>query len=96
MATSICLMNLTDQGIKNIKESPDRFNEARAMGEKMGLTIKAVYYTLGRYEMVVIVEGAEDAATAFLMKVTSLGNIRSQTLRAFSPDEMKRIIATMP
>jgi uncharacterized protein with GYD domain len=96
MATFINLATFTDQGIKNIKESPDRLNAFRAMAEKMGLTVKSAYYTLGSYDMVVIVEGPEDAGMAALMKLGSLGNVRSQTLRGFSPEETKAIIAKMP
>jgi uncharacterized protein with GYD domain len=96
MATFISFLNFTDQGIKNVKESPDRFDAFRALAEKMGVTVKSGYYTVGSYDMVVVTEGPEEASMAVLMKVGSLGNIRSQTMHAFSPDEMKRIIAKMP
>jgi uncharacterized protein with GYD domain len=96
MATFISLLNFTDQGIRNVKESTDRFDAFRAMAEKMGVTVKSAHYTVGNYDMVVVTEGPEEAAMAVLMKVGSLGNIRSQTLRAFSPDEMRKIMAKMP
>ena len=96
MATFINLATFTDQGIKNIKESPDRLNAYRAMAEKMGLTVKSAYYTTGTYDMVVIVEGPEDAGMASLLKLGSIGNVRSHTLRGFSPEEMRTIIARMP
>ncbi|MBI4754821.1 MAG: GYD domain-containing protein [Betaproteobacteria bacterium] len=96
MATFISLVNFTDQGIRNIKESPDRFDAFRTMAEKMGLAVKGCYYTLGNYDLVVIVEGSEEAATAAMLKVGSLGNVRSRTLRCFSPEEMRQIIGKMP
>ena len=96
MATFISLLNFTDQGIRNVKESPDRFDAFRALAEKMGVTVKSGYYTVGGYDMVVVTEGPEEASMAVLMKVGSLGNIRSQTMRAFTPDEMKLIIAKVP
>ncbi len=96
MATYITLLNFTDQGIKNVKESPERLNAFRAMAEKMGVSIKSVYYTVGNYDIVTVVEGPDDAVTAALLKVGSLGNVRSQTLRGFSPDEMKQMISKMP
>ncbi len=96
MATFISLLNFTDQGIKNVKESPDRFDAFRAMAEKMGVKVKSGYYTVGGYDMVVVTEGPEEASMAVLMKVGSLGNIRSQTMRAFTPEEMKQIIAKVP
>ena len=96
MATFISLVNFTDQGIRNIKESPDRATAFKAMAEKAGVTVKALYYTVGNHDLVVITEGSDEAATALLLKVGSLGNSRSQTLRGFSVDEMRKIIATMP
>ena len=96
MSTFISLLNFTDQGIRNVKDSPDRFNAFQAMAEKLGVSVKGVYYTIGSYDMVVIVEGADESATAALLKTGSLGNIRSQTMRCFSLDEMKQIIGKMP
>jgi uncharacterized protein with GYD domain len=80
MATFITLVSFTDQGIRNVKDSPVRFEAFRSMAEGLGVTVK----------------GTEEAAAAVLMKVSSLGNVRSQTLRAFDADEMKRIISKMP
>ena len=96
MATFISLVNFTDQGIRNIKESPDRYEAFAAGAEKAGVTVKAVLYTVGQYVMVLIAEGSEPAAVAALLKVGSLGNVRSQTLRGFSVDEMRKIIASIP
>ena len=96
MATYISLVNFTDQGIRNIKESPDRFTAFKTMAEKMGVSVKGFYYTVGQYDMVAVVEGTDEAATATLLKLGSLGNVRSQTLRGFSLDEMKKIIGSMP
>jgi len=96
MATYISLLNFTDQGIRNIKDSPDRYGTFRAMAEKLGVTVKGFYYTVGRHDMVVIVEGSDEAVTTALLKVASLGNVRSETLRGFSIDEAKRMIGNLP
>ena len=96
MATYISLLNFTDQGIRNIKESPDRYGAFRAMAEKLGVTVKGFYYTVGRHDMVVIVEGTDEAITTALLKAGSLGNVRSETLRGFSIDEAKRMIGNLP
>lgn len=96
MATFISLINFTDQGIRNVKESPQRYETFRAMAEKLGVKINSIYYTVGSYDLVVVVEGSDEAATAALLKVGSLGNVRTQTLRAFSLEDMKGIIAKMP
>ena len=93
MPTFISLVSFTDQGIRAVKDSPDRFNAFKTMAEKMGVTIKGIYYTIGTCDMVTIVEGPEDVVTAVLLKVGSLGNVRSQTMRAFSVDEMRNMLA---
>ena len=96
MATYIALVNFTDQGISNVKESPKRFSVAIKMAKSMGVTIKQGYWTMGQFDMVIIAEGAEDAIATWLFKVGSLGNVKSSTLRAFNPDEMKKIVAKIP
>jgi len=96
MATFISLINFTDQGIRNVKDSPDRYEAFKAMAEKVGGKVKGVYYTMGHYDMVVIVEGSDEAAMTAMLKVGSLGNVRTETLRGFSLEEMRKIIGKMP
>ncbi len=95
MATFISLVSFTDQGIRSVKESPDRSAALRATAEKMGVSIKGVYYTVGHYDAVVIAEGSDEAITATLLKMGSMGNVRTETLRAFSLDEMKKILGSI-
>jgi len=95
MATYISLVNFTDQGIKNVKDSPDRFEAFKELAEKMGLTVKGVYYTVGRYDMVTILEGSDEAATTALLKVGSLGNVRTEMMRGLSVEEMKEIVGKL-
>lgn len=96
MATFISLVNFTDQGIRNVKDSPDRYEAFRAMAEKLGVTVKGFYYTVGNYDLVVVLEGTDEAVTTALLKVGSLGNVRTQTLRGFSLEDMKKIVGKMP
>lgn len=96
MAAFVTLINFTDQGIRNVKESPARFEAFKAMAERLGVTVKSVYYTVGAYDLVLVTEGTDEAAMTALLKVASLGNVRTQTLRGFSVDEMKKIIGNMP
>ena len=96
MATFVTLVNFTDQGIRNVKDSPERYEAFRTMVEAMGGSVKSVYWTMGNYDMVVIVEGAEELAMTTSLKVGSLGNVRTQTLRGFSADEMRTLISNMP
>jgi len=92
MATYITLINLTDQGARNIKDSPKRFEAYKGLAEKMGLTIKSVYWTTGTYDIILTVEGDEEAAMVTLLNVITQGNVRTQTLRAYSLDEMHGLV----
>lgn len=96
MATFISLANFTDQGIRNVKESPDRFAAVKALAERLGLTVKSFHYTTGQYDMVLIIEGPEEAAMILSTKIGSLGNVRTQTMRGYSIDEMRKILDKMP
>lgn len=96
MATFISLLNFTDQGIRNVKESPDRYEAFRAMAEKAGAKVKGFYYTMGQNDMVLITEGSDEAAMTALLKLGSLGNVRTVTLRGFSVEEMRKMIGKMP
>ena len=96
MSTFIILVNFTDQGIRNVKDSPDRYEAFKTLAEKVGGKVKGVYYTMGHYDMVLIVEGSDEAAMTAMLKVGSLGNVRTETLRGFSVEEMRNIIGKMP
>ena len=95
MATFISLINFTDQGIRNVKESPERYVAFKGIAEKLGVTVKSAYYTVGHYDVVVTLEGSDEAVTGALLKLGSLGNARTETLRAFSYDEMKNIVGEL-
>jgi uncharacterized protein with GYD domain len=97
MATYIVLANFTDQGVRNIKESPKRADAYKAMAKKAGATVKDLYWTLGHYDLVIVLD-APDAATvtALSLATGSLGNVRTETLTAFSADEIGRVIGKMP
>lgn len=96
MATFIALVNYTDQGIKDIKESPKRAKAFQDMAKKSGCTVKELYWTQGQYDLITIVEAPdEQAISAVMLSVASLGNVRGQTLRAFNAAEMTAIIKKM-
>jgi uncharacterized protein with GYD domain len=96
MATYIAVINFTDQGVRAVKESPNRLAAAAKLAESMGVKVKQAYWTLGQYDMVVVAEGTDDVIAAWMYKVGSAGNIRSTTLRAFTAEEMQQIVAKMP
>ena len=95
MPKFVTLVNLTDQGVKNIKESPQRFETFKAMAEQAGIKIESVYYTQGQYDMVTIMEGSDEATMVAFLKLASLGNARTETMRAYSVEEMKGFISKM-
>jgi uncharacterized protein with GYD domain len=95
MATYISLLNFTDQGIRNVKETTKRAEAFTAMADKLGLKVKSIHWTTGNYDLVVVTEGSDEAAMAALLSVGSLGNVRSQTLRAYSSSEITKIIGMM-
>jgi uncharacterized protein with GYD domain len=93
MATFVVLARFTDQGIRTVKDSLGRAEGINEMAQKCGVTVKDVYRTLGQYNCMAIWEAPDDeAATALALSICSDGNVRSKTLRAFSSDEMTKII----
>ena len=96
MATYISLNTLTDQGVRNIKETTARADAFRDAAKKLGITVKEIYWTLGAYDAVCILEAPDDASVAALQaSLGAAGNMRTLTLRAFSRDEMGSILAKL-
>jgi uncharacterized protein with GYD domain len=96
MATFISLLNFTDQGIRNVKETLSRAETFTALATKAGLSVKSIHWTSGNYDLVIVSEGSDEAAMASLLSLGALGNVRTQTLRAYGAAEMKKIISQMP
>src|SRR5512147_2599670 len=93
MVTAVMLLNWTDHGIKNVKESPKRLDGVKKLAKDMGGEVKSFYMTLGVHDLVLIVDLPNDEKVAtFGLKLGSLGNVRSTTLRAYSEDDYRRII----
>ena len=94
MPTYVALLNFTDQGIRTVRDTLDRAERAAELGEqKYGARIEQIYWTVGPYDIVLIIEAPDDeSATAFLLEAGSMGNIRSTTLRAYDREEMRGII----
>jgi len=94
MATYVCLIQFQDQGIRNIKDTVKRGDAAMAEAEKMGMKIVEEYWTMGAYDAVVLFDAPDDETmTAFALKVSSLGNVKTHTMRAFRKEEMEGILA---
>lgn len=96
MAAYISLINFTDQGIRNIKDTTKRVDAVTEMAKKYGVNAKEFFWTVGNYDMVVI-SGAPDnkSFAAWGLSVSASGNVRMQTLRAFSKEDMNEILAKM-
>ena len=95
MPTYVSLINWTDQGIRNVKETLQRADSAAELAQKHGGSLQ-VYWTVGPHDIVAILEAPDDeSATAFLLQVGSLGNIRTTTLRAYTREEMSSILGRL-
>ena len=96
MPTYITLAKFTDQGIRTIKDSPKRAEAFRTVCEKLGGRVKGLYWTMGRYDVVAIVEAPDDVTmNAILYSLGALGNVRTETLRAFTRQETDAAVAKM-
>ncbi|MCQ4083967.1 GYD domain-containing protein [Streptomyces sp. RB6PN25] len=94
MPTYVALTNWTDQGIRTYRDTAKRADAFAAALGKFGAKLVNIYWTVGPYDIVIIVEAPDDeAATAALLQIGGIGNVRTTTLRAFSREEMDRVIA---
>lgn len=95
--TYISLVKFTEKGIQAAKQTTERVNAWSAKVQSMGVTIKAMYWTLGEYDQICIFEAPDDeTATSVLLAADMLGNVRTQTMRAFTASEMDKILAKIP
>ena len=97
MPSYVTLMNWTDQGIKSFKNTVERYEAAETAFAQAGIKTKEIYWTVGAYDLVSIVEAPDDETLAAAhLTLGAQGNIRTTTLRAFTGEEMKGIIAKTP
>jgi uncharacterized protein with GYD domain len=97
MPNYVTLGNWTDQGVRNSKETIDRAKAVEELAGKLGGRMTQVFWTIGPYDVVALSEFPDDeTATAFALAVSSQGNVRTTSMRAFDADEMSRIFAKLP
>jgi uncharacterized protein with GYD domain len=97
MPTYVTLVRYTDQGIRNIKESPARLEAAKKVAKSAGAEIKSFYLALGSYDIVLTVDAPDDETAARLvLTIGSQGNVRTDTLRVFDETEFRKVIASLP
>jgi uncharacterized protein with GYD domain len=93
MPRYVSLIDWTQEGVTNFKDTVDRYEASQQQFEQLGVRFIDVYWTLGEHDIVAVVEAPDDeTATAALLAVSSQGNLRTKTMRAFSPDEMRAVI----
>ena len=97
MPMYVTLIRYTEQGIKTFKDLPSRLEETRRAGEAAGAKLVAFYLTMGQYDAVVVSEAPDDETVATLaLAAGGRGNVRTETLRAFTEDEAKKLAAAVP
>ena len=97
MPTYVSLIRYTQQGIQNMKDSPNRLDAAKMMFKEMGGELKAFYLAMGNYDAVVISEGPNDETAAkIILKIGGAGSVRTETFRVFTEDEYRKIVAELP
>jgi uncharacterized protein with GYD domain len=93
MPTYIALIDWTGEGVRDFRDSVDRYESAQGQMESMGVRFTSIYWTLGSHDIVAILDAPDDESVAAgLLAVAGQGNIRSQTMRAFSAEEMRGVI----
>jgi len=97
MYTYIGLLNFTEKGIQNVKDTTKRAAAAKEAAKKMGVNMREIYWTMGDHDLVCVLEADNEASiTAFNLAVAQQGNVRTQSLRAFSASEMETILKKLP
>jgi len=97
MASYIVLTSWTEQGIRNVKESPRRLDAARELAKTLGVELREFYMTIGAHDMVVRLEAPDDGAAAkFILALAQGGAVRTTTLKAFTEAEYREIIGALP
>jgi uncharacterized protein with GYD domain len=93
MASYIALLQFTDQGARNVKDTTKRAAAATEMAGKMGVKVTDLFWSLGQYDGVLVLDAPDEATvTAFALRLGALGNVKTQTLRAFRAAEMEQIL----
>src|SRR5680860_865045 len=96
MAKYVVLANWTDQGVKDAKQTVDRAAKFEELVGQMGGSVDVLLWTMGRYDIVAVIDAPSDeVASAVVLKVSGLGNIRGETLRAFTSDEVAGIVGNL-
>lgn len=97
MAGYIALFRYTQQGVANIKDSPQRIKNAKTLAEQMGIRTIGIWVTMGKVDLVGVFDAPDDASmAAFVLGLSKLGNVSTQTMRALSEDEFAQVVDKLP
>jgi len=97
MPTYITLVNYTQKGIENVKESPQRLEATKQAFQRMGAELKEFYLVMGQYDIILVTEAPNDETVAKIaLTLGSLGNVRTESFRAFKEDEYREIVSSLP
>jgi len=97
MPTYITLVNFTQKGVENVKESPQRLDAAKNAFKGMGAELKEFYLVMGQYDIILVSEAPDDETIAKIALILgSLGNVRTESFRAFKEDEYREIVSALP
>ena len=97
MPTYISFASYTDQGIRNVKDSPKRLDAAKDLAKDLGGELKQFYLTMGAYDIVIVLDlPGDDAAAKFALSLCARGNVRTTTVKAFTEAEYRDIVAALP
>ncbi len=93
----ICFLNWTDEGAKNVKDIPQRYDAANSLAASLGGKVVGAYVTTGQYDVAVILDMPDgDAMTKFALTIGSRGHARTTTVRAFPQEEISQIVSSLP
>ncbi len=97
MPSYVMLFQFTDQGIRNIKESPARVEAAKKICRDLGGEVKQFYGLMGTYDTMFILEAPHDEeAVKMAATIAMQGNVRTETLRAFTEAEYRQMVSALP
>lgn len=96
MPSYISLMRWTEQGVAKVKDSPNRLDAGRKVFKEMGVEIKQVHMTMGRYDLIMLLEApSDDVVARALLSLAALGNVQTETLKAWNEDDYRRITGSV-
>jgi uncharacterized protein with GYD domain len=96
VATYISMLRYTDQGIRNVKESPARLDAAKKLFQAAGGELKQFYLAMGKYDLVIVAQAPDDETAARItLSLGALGNVRTETMRVFDEAEYRKIVGAL-